>query len=651
MASLHKVIVISVLSVSYQMLAQDPADARTDTIPGKMLVELEEVESMGALPAELENAGFKPLLVVTSQDIQSAPATSHEDLLESLPQVDIRQRGRHGVQADLSIQGGSFDQSMVLLNGINLSDPQTGHFQLNLPLDIQAINKIEVATGSATRHYGTNAFSGAVNLVTRPGDSTSFSGGLRMGQYGFYKAGLKANISGDHLSMLATFNTSGSSGYRENTDFKNTSGYIHAIAGRKNLKVHLMTGMSSKAFGANAFYSPKFIHQYEQGNTGMAAVKAVVLKERNKYNFAVYGRFNQDYFLLDRNDPQFYNNNHLSLVSGANAQSRISTKAGISHFGFHFRSEQIKSTSIGGLLEEAETACFNDTVLFTNGHLRTQLNLSVNHTLGFGPFSLSGGFLIHFNSDLAFHPGIYPGIDMRIQLPAHLNLYSSFNRSMRLPTFTDLYYLGPSNVGNPALKPETASLFELGIYRKSSRLQLDMNLFYRQGTNLIDWIWMEDEKWHTMNLTQVDATGLSLSASYRARGPAESWINLTSADASYSFTHLNKVSDPLISRYVLDPLRHKLVLGTGLQIARDFHLFVRCTSQDRKGSYLALDTVSGETTEQAYSPFILMDLKLSYGVGLFKLFIEASNVLDQEYNDIGNVIQPGRWLTAGFEIN
>ena len=139
MASLHKVIIISVLSVSYQMLAQDPADARTDTIPGKMLVELEEVESMGALPAELENAGFKPLLVVTSQDIQSAPATSHEDLLESLPQVDIRQRGRHGIQADLSIQGGSFDQSMVLLNGINLSDPQTGHFQLNLPLDIQPV--------------------------------------------------------------------------------------------------------------------------------------------------------------------------------------------------------------------------------------------------------------------------------------------------------------------------------------------------------------------------------------------------------------------------------------------------------------------------------------------------------------------------------
>ncbi len=152
-----------------------------DTARTGIMVELEEVEATGDLPAELENVSLRPLILVTSSDISGAVASSPEDLLEYLPQLDIRQRGKHGIQADLSIQGGSFDQSMVLLNGINLSDPQTGHFQLNLPLDLQSITAMEVVTGSASRRLGTNAFTGAVNVVTQPADSTFFNAGIQAG--------------------------------------------------------------------------------------------------------------------------------------------------------------------------------------------------------------------------------------------------------------------------------------------------------------------------------------------------------------------------------------------------------------------------------------------------------------------------------------
>ena len=291
MASLHRVIIIGVLCVSYQMLAQEPGNAMSDSTRAKIRLELEEVESVGELPGELEAISLKPLMVVTRQDIQSAPASSHEDLLEALPQLDVRQRGKHGIQSDLSIQGGSFDQSMILLNGINMSDPQTGHFHLNLPLDLSAISQMEVATGSATRHYGSSAFAGAVNLQTRPMDSTYIGGTLNLGQFAYYKAGIRGNLGGKNISVLSSLNTSGSSGYRENTDFRNSSGYIHALSEREKLEVHLMAGLSSRAFGANAFYSPRFLHQYEEGLTGMAALKLLVRNQRSRFRFSAFRIF------------------------------------------------------------------------------------------------------------------------------------------------------------------------------------------------------------------------------------------------------------------------------------------------------------------------------------------------------------------------
>ena len=651
MASLHKVVIIGVLCVSYQMLAQEPGSAKNDSDTALIKMELEEVESVGELPGELESVSLKPLLVVHKQDIRSAPASSPEDLLESLPQLDVRHRGKHGIQSDLSIQGGTFDQSMVLLNGIDLSDPQTGHFHLNVPVDLSAINSVEVATGAATRHYGTSAFSGAVNLVTRPLDSTAIGGRMSYGQYGYYDAGLQANIGGKQLSVLTSLSTSGSAGYRENTDFRSGKGYIHAISEKENFRIHLMAGLNSRAFGANAFYSPRFIHQYEEGTTGMAALKALVLKRKIKYSFAAYGRFNRDYFLLDRYDPDFYHNHHRSRVAGAKAGLELSSGAGITRSGIHYRSEGIRSTSLGEPLQTAEAIPYNDSLLFTHGHLRSHINWNLNHRIQTGPFTVSGGFLLHFNSDLDFEPRIYPGIDLRMQLPASLQVYASYNRSMRLPTFTDLYYKGPSNVGNPDLKPEKASLYEFGLYRDDGALHVDLNTFFREGKDLIDWIWMEDEKWHTMNLTQVNAAGLSLSAGYRNLKQNHRIIYLASADASYSFTHLNKAGDGLNSRYVLDPLRHKVVLAAGLQFAGNFRLYGRFTAQDRDGTYLAFDPSTGDSFENSYTPFALVDLKLTYSFRIFHLNLEANNLFDQEYNDIGNVIQPGRWIILGLQVN
>ena len=645
-----KVIIIGTLCYSYSILGQVPSGVRHDSSSIELHFELEEVEAVADSPFDLERISLKSLINITSQDILSAPVTVHEDLLEFLPQVDIRHRGKHGTQADLNIQGGSFDQSMVLLNGINLSDPQTGHFHLNLPVDLSAIHQVEVVAGSAARRFGTQAFSGAVNFITQPQDSTNFNAGFRFGQHNYYKAQLKANISGKNVSTLSSISTSGSDGYRENTDFRSTNIFLHSSTKPGKLNADIMLGLNTRAFGANAFYSPRFLNQYEETTTSLTAVKMVLLRPRCSYTLNTYLRVNKDYFLLDRDDPSFYRNDHLTRVTGADLNGLYSSQAGVSNSGFQFRREVILSTSLGEPFESDDSKMRKDEIDFNHSHIRNQLNWNINHTIEGEWISLQGGMLLHLNSDLGLKPCLLPGLDIRFLLPQKIRLLVSLNRSMRLPTFTDLYYQGPTNVGNPELVPEKATTIDLGVSRKTEQLQVEVKGFYRQGRDLIDWIWLEDEKWHTLNLTEVNALGSEFHLGTIPGNIRNSSLSFNKLNLSYTYTLLTKVSDEVISQYLLDNLKHKVVLSADMTIIRNLSLATRFNFQDRNGDFLMYDAGSGVSTEHPYEPFLLIDMKLTYSFRRYHVFLESSNLLNVDYYDIGNVIQPGRWSIIGIEF-
>ncbi len=650
LASFHKVIIIGTLCFSYHMLGQAQSAGRTDSSKVRMHFELEEVEALTDSPFDLENISLRQLLTVSAQDIISAPVTAHEDLLEYLPQIDIRHRGKYGTQADLNIQGGSFDQSMVLLNGINLSDPQTGHFHLNLPIDISAVHHVEVMAGSAARKFGTHAFSGAVNFVTRPRDSTNFNAGFRFGQHNFYKAFVNANFGGKKVSTMTSISTSGSDGYRNNTDFRSTHFYLHSSTAPGKIKAHLILGLNTRAFGANAFYTPRFLDQYEETSTGLTAFKMVLRRPHSTYTLNTYFRVNNDYFLLDRNDPSFYRNDHQTRVTGADLTGLFSSKAGVTNSGFAFRRETILSTSLGEPRDPDDSKNTNNNIVFNHGHVRNQLNWNINHTIEWSKISVEGGILVHMNSDLGLRPYFLPGLDIRFRLPHAICILGSLNRSMRLPTFTDLYYQGPSIVGNPELSPEMATTFEFGISREEKILQATVNGFYRLGRSMIDWIWMEDEKWHTLNMTEMNALGGDFHLGYNTRNTTHGPLSLKKWTLSYTFTHLTKVRDDVISRYLLDNLKHKIVMSTDLSIYKNLSLSIRFNYQDRNGSFLHYNAESGESVEQPFEPFLLIDTKLIHSFRKFHVFLESTNLLNVSYNDIGNVIQPGRWTMVGFEI-
>src|SRR5690554_7413116 len=192
--SLNKAVTIGVLTgctltvahaSSISSIEQIAIEASTDSIPPTELDEVVVTASKADLPLSMAS---KQVAVITSKEIERTPARSIEDLLSYVAGVDILQRGPHGVQADISLRGGSFDQTAILINGINLTNPHTGHYSSNLPINLSDIERVEIVQGPSSLVYGASAFAGRVNIITRKDRESGGLVKLEGGMHGLFGA-------------------------------------------------------------------------------------------------------------------------------------------------------------------------------------------------------------------------------------------------------------------------------------------------------------------------------------------------------------------------------------------------------------------------------------------------------------------------------
>ena len=222
---------------------------------------------------------------------------------------------------------------------------------------------------------------------------------------------------------------------------------------------------------------------------------------------------------------------------------------------------------------------------------------------------------------------------------------------MRLPTFTDLYYQGPTIIGNPDLKPEKSTEYESGAKITAGAWNAGINYFYRDITNAIDWIWLEDQqKWHTKNLTELHTHGISLSGQWNAGRSVGKDFPIRSASASYTFMNSNKSAGQYRPYYVLDYLRHKLNFNLTHHIVEKLYAHWQAGWQDRNGSYMQYCAEDDSEHEQPYDAFWQIDLRIYRQTERLNIFVEASNLAGKQHQDIGNVVLPGRWIRMGISV-
>lgn len=238
---------------------------------------------------------------------------------------------------------------------------------------------------------------------------------------------------------------------------------------------------------------------------------------------------------------------------------------------------------------------------------------------------------------------VYPGIDISYRPNPHWRLHASYNTSLRMPSFTEMYYKLQGYCADPHLKPEEMQALELGFNYQLSIINCQLSLWHHHGSNMIDWIMDtskgEEAEWQSVNHTTINSIGFE----------ASSTLNLPSTiiHLSYSYIHQNKQQEAgLISQYALEYLRHKLVAQAQVQMTKQLSLGINLRWQDRVGVYTSFD---GQTHD--YEPYALVDTRFTWTLTHWKAYVEANNLFDVSYHDYGLVEQPGRWLIAGFCIS
>jgi len=531
-----------------------------DTTGVEMQYSIEEVKITASGLTALKQKMDRILSAFESKAIELAPAENLNDILEYYISADIRGRGAEGVQVDAGIRGGTFDQTLILLNGVNLSDPQTGHHSLNLPVSTDQIERIEFLKGKSSGLIGPTVFSGAINIVTKEPDGNAAALSAVLGSYGYGNLDVAGNFETGMVAHLLSGSVKKSDGYIHNTDFKISSVYYSNLLKTDKGRMDWQAGLSEKAFGANSFYSPKYPDQFEE--TGSSFISGR-WSSNGRFHFTpvIYYRRNTDKFMLFRDSaPEWYvdHNYHRTDTWGGSLGLWFLGPAGKTTVASEYRSENILSSLLGKPVNTPVQVPGED-AFYTKSDSRSNFSAYIEHICYFSALMVTAGGMLNYISGnyggLHFLPG------MEINFPAGSLIMTGFSwhRAMRLPTFTDLYYSGPVNIGNPLLKPEFSNTVDWNLKVSSKYFRGDAGLFYRVGHNMIDWIKYDTEDlWQSQNLTEVKSYGAELQFEADVN-KLLSGCGPDNVNIGYYFNNQFKNASDFISYYVLDYLKHKFV--------------------------------------------------------------------------------------------
>eukprot|EP01093_Parvamoeba_rugata_P009573 TRINITY_DN2641_c0_g1_i2.p1 TRINITY_DN2641_c0_g1~~TRINITY_DN2641_c0_g1_i2.p1 ORF type:complete len:450 (-),score=104.25 TRINITY_DN2641_c0_g1_i2:2409-3758(-) len=444
------------IHLAFIMLFISQINAQEQTIKTDSLNEVIITSTRIDLPFK-DNS--RTINIMTSADIKSSAAVTISDVLQQIAGVDIRRRGTGGSQADLFIRGGGFDQTLLLIDGIKMDDAQTGHHTLNAALPLEVIERIEVIKGPAARVFGQNAFTGAINIVTKSSLDNAVSANLETGSFGQLNGSVTVGNELENSTHILHIGKMTSEGYRNNSDYDNSNYVLKSVFNKKDQPIEMIATFSERKFGAENFYTtnPAY-NEYEETQNSLIAFTTKFQSEKLKIQPRIYWKRNQDMFLLKRFEPAFFRNFHLSNKIGAEANAAYTSKLGITGFGIDLSKTYLRSNNLGNHNRFMATAFLEHRFQFIDNRL-----------------DITPGVAVTYFSDFKFNG--FPGLDVGFDITNNLKAYGNIGFTYRIPTYTDLYYSDPRTNGNENLEPEEAFAQEIGVKYNSQSIRASLSVF------------------------------------------------------------------------------------------------------------------------------------------------------------------------------
>lgn len=616
--------------------------------------ELDAVTVAGSMSPLTQLQSARIITVISRAQIEAAAVQTVNDLLKLAVGVDVRQRGGFGIQSDISIDGGTFDQITILLNGLNITNPHTGHLAADFPVSLSDIERIEVLEGAASRVYGASAFGGAINIVTRHDDTTNTQFGAHGGSYGTVGADARIGLLAGNLSTSLSGTWQRSDGATLNSDFNRGNAFLQGRWNEDGYNIQFQGGWSGKSYGANTFYSAAYPNQYERNDRYISSI-AVESTGAVRLRPEVFWIRSLDNFELIRATTTG-ENFHRTDVYGSRVGLDFSWTAGHTAVSGELREEEIYSTSLGRPLMERQYKRISgeDEMFYTRRDERTNISFSFEHNILLSHWTVSAGVLANMNTrfDTRFH--FYPGVDVAFAPTATFRLFVSYNKGFRLPTFTDIYYKSPTHEGNQGMRAEESHSLQMGVRWQTALLgghaQTVAKGFYHRGSNLIDWVmYKADDVFHSANF-DLDNMGVQAESRWLAQS-SQNWLQGLSIGYTYIYQHRRDQTEIYKSNYAMEYLRHKLVATLDHRIVSHLTAAWSLRWQERCGSYIKYENTVSTGQLVGYSPYATIDLKVRWTQPHYELWAEATNITNHIYYDLGNIPQPGLVVLAGIRCS
>ena len=600
-----KLLIIAILILHLNLFSQEKKEIQAlDTV----LIKSTRID----LPFK-ENA--RTIQVISAEFIKNSAATNVADLLQQVAGVDIRRRGSAGSQADLYIRGGGFDQTLLLIDGIKMDDAQTGHHTMNAALPIEVIERIEIIKGPAARVFGQNAFTGAINIVTKSTLENTASVNIEAGSFGQLNGSVTVGKEFENASIIAHVGILTSDGYRHNSDYENKNYVLKGVFNKKEQPIEVIATFFDKKFGANGFYaSATATEQYEETQSSLLGASTTFRTEKFKITPRVYWKRGEDEYVYIRDNPSVYRNLHITNKVGVETNASYTSDIGITGFGVDISRVFISSNNLGK-------------------RNRTMVNLFLEHRFKAlnDKLDITPGVAVTYFSDFKFHA--FPGLDIGFKLSDNLKAYGNLGVTYRIPTYTDLYYNDRSTIGNSNLKPEEAFAQEIGLKFNSGRFTSSVAIFNRDADNLIDFIRPDvTSKYEATNIAKVNTKGFELNTDYRFK------LNEFNQTLSFGYNYLN--DDILdqnkdLSRYSLNTLKHQFITRFESKLFKNVRQNIIYKHAER-------------TIGTSYN---VWDASVIVAVNTFNFTVTANNIFNAEYIESGFVPMPPSSLLFGLRYN
>jgi outer membrane cobalamin receptor len=545
------------------------------------------------------------------------------DLLRSDPSLNVQARGAEGIQADLAIRGTTFEQSLILVNGFRVNDPETGHLNLDIPVPLDAITRVDILHGSGSTFYGSDAIGGAVNLLTGappPGLSLIVRSGA--GNYGSLENHLRASYAAGPFAEQSTASRDSSDGFISDRNYASNAVTSESWLKTKPGTTDILLAASDRPYGANLFYGP--YPSWERTKAWLGSIQQQ-LGSRTAASFG-YTRHTDEFVLFVAN-PSAYENNHVTTAyEGALRRGDELGRNTTLSYGLEESGDTINSFNFsGGTSGEVRSSALGI-------HARNQgagyANLSLR---SLRRFSLSLGAR---EEVLSSQGSVFsPSVAAAFTLTKTIRLRGSAGHGFRVPTYVDLYYSDPATQGNGSLKPETSWSFEGGAdwTPANGRITLTAVGFRLNQTNAIDYAKLlpltTGEKWQAVNVPTLDISGAEASA--RIRLTSRQQLQL-----SYTANHSGNLPPNYLSEYAFNYAAQNAIFGyTGS--------FGQVTAHTQVN-------IVQKTTQTAYP---LWDIDLARNTGAVRPYLRLLNLSNTGYTEIPQVPMQGRTIMGGMELN